>query len=232
MTAPWLAEMNDGWDAARSSFLARGDAAWAEVAAYLGLNVDEPLDCRIATHALRGLGLTRGAVVPGARSLTYSWSHAAGAGAPCWLYPLYDRAAELIEVLAFDVEGRADADIFSYGEAIDHIGLDLTGLNEDKRLVLFTRPRKWLRFWIKRLREREADRLRFYATSPASTGALILRPETVNFTPVRRSRAAWAEGVDEVVVMDRELGERVKAAFVAVATNALPELKVAGAQGG
>jgi hypothetical protein len=154
-------------------------------------------------------------------------------GAKCWLYPLYDQAAELVEVLAFDVDGRDETDIFSYGEAIDHVGLDLTGLNEDKRVVLFARPRAWLRYWIKRLREREAARSRFYATTPASCGALIVRPAVVNFAPVRLQRAAWADGVEEVVVADKELGERVQAAFAAAAVNSLPELKVVsrGGQG-
>lgn len=232
MTMPWLAEMNDGWDAARAAFLAEGNGLAAGlVAAYLGLKLEDPLDARIAAHALRGLSLTRGAIIPGARSLTFSWSHDPDAGAKCWLYPLYDQAAELVEVLAFDVDGHAETDIFSYGEAIDHVGFDLTGLNEDKRVVMFVRSRVWLRYWIKRLREREAARSRFYTTSPASCGALIVRPAAVNFAPVRRSRAAWADGVEEVVVADKELGERVQAAFAAAAVNALPELKVVGKGG-
>ena len=233
MTAPWLTELNDGWEAARGAFRAEGDViAAAMIAEYLGLSLSEPLDARIATHALRVLLLTQGFIRPGQRSRTFSWLGEGETGAKCWLFPLFDGAAELVEVLAFDVEGRDECDIFSYGESTDHVGLDMSGWHGDKRLVLFARPRAWLRFWIRRFRAREAERLRFYEMSPESCGALIVRPEAMNFSPVQRTRASWANGVDEVLVMDRELGERVAAAFRAAATNVLPELKVAGAQGG
>lgn len=234
MTMPWLAELNGGWDAARAAFLAKGPAVAAgEIAAYLGLDLTEPLDARVAGHTLAGLLLTRGRILPGKRSATFSWPHESEAGTACWLFPLFDAASELIEVLAFDGEGDAEGGLYTYGEAIAHVGFDADWRSPGaaEQLVLFERPRAWLRHWITRLRQRDQTPLSLHRSSPADTGALIVRPGAVSFMPVRRERAAWAVGVGEVVVVGQELGDRVKAAFAAAATNPLPELKVA-AKGG
>jgi hypothetical protein len=235
MTMPWLAELTSGWETARAAFAARGGGeAAALVAAYLGLDLAEPLDARIAGHCLHSLQLTRGRIKPGVRAPVFSWPLEGEGGAACWLYPLYDGAAELIEVLAFDVEGRTETDIFSYGESLAHVGLDAWPFPDgpDRRLVMIARPRAWLRYWIDALRKRDSARVWLHGRSPMDCAALIVRPHAIDFTPVRRTRPDWIEGVDEVVVMGAELSERVGAAFRAAATNAVPELKVAGTKGG
>jgi hypothetical protein len=238
MTMPWLAELNGGWNEARAAFLKHGaSVAAAEVAVYLGLALDEPLDARIAGHVFAGLYLTRGRIRPGRRSMTFSWPNDGEGGAACWLYPLWDGAANLIEVLAFDVEGRPDTDVFSYGESVTALGLDPEERSLDaaasKRVVMIARPRAWFRFWIQGLRERAAAaRITLCRSSPENSAALIVRPWAMDFSPVRRERAPWAHGVDEVVVIGADLGEQVAQAFSAAAANVLPELKVSKAKGG
>jgi hypothetical protein len=231
MTMPWQAEMEGGWDAARAAFVAQGGVlAAASIAEYMGLDLSEPIDARIADTAYCGLLVTRCRVRLGRRSATFSWPNDGEAGTPCWLYPVYDDDANLVEVLAFDAEG-AEHDVYSYGEAITALGLDARGI--ERRRVLFTRPRGWLRYWVKQMRHGDGAAARLHASAPQFHAALIVRPNVIDWSPVRRERAAWAYGVTEVVVADQDLGARIKRAFEAAARNALPELKlVSQATGG